>query len=58
MGKDFEKKKKIEGQGQKQVAALKDLKPKEQTQSIEDKSNDQSKATIIFNAHFSIINKR
>ena len=55
MGKAFEKKKKIEGQGQKQVAALKDLKPKEQTQSIEDKSNNQSKGTIMFN---DLINNR
>ena len=38
MGKSFEKQiKTIDNQGQKQVDALKDLKPKEQTQSIEDK---------------------
>ena len=50
MGKAFEKQIKIiEDQGQKQVHALKDLKPKEQTKPIEDKSNNQSKATIIFN---------
>ena len=56
MGKAFEKQiKTIEGQGQKQVDALKDLKPKEQTKPIEDKSNNQSKATIIFN---DLINKR
>ena len=56
MGKAFEKQiKTIEDQGQKQVDALKDLKPKEQTKPIEDKSNNQSKATIIFNE---LINKR
>ena len=56
LGKAFEKQTKtIEDQGQKQVDALKDLKPKEQTKPIEDKSNNQSKATIIFNE---LINKR
>ena len=56
LGKAFEKQiKTIQGQGQKQVDALKDLKPKEQTKPIEDKSNNQSKATIIFN---DLINKR
>ena len=45
----------IEDQGQKQVDALKDLKPKEQTKPIDDKSNNQSKATIIFH---DLINKR
>ena len=45
----------IEDQGQKQVDALKDLKAKEQTKPIEDKSNNQSKGTIIFNDP---INKR
>ena len=55
MGKAFEKQiKTIEDQGQKQVDALKDLKPKEQTKPIEDKSN-QSKAAIIFNE---LINER
>ena len=50
MGKAFEKQiKTIEDQGKKQVDALKDLKPKEQTKPIEDKSNNQSIATIIFN---------
>ena len=42
----------IEDQGQKQVEALKDLKPKEQTKAIEGKSynkNNQSIATITFN---------
>ena len=54
--KAFEKQiKTIEGQGQKQVHALKDLKLKEQAKPIKDKSNNQSKATIIFNE---LINKR
>ena len=56
MGKAFEKQiKTIEDQGQKQVDALKDLKPKKQTKPIEDKSNNQPKATIIFNE---LINER
>ena len=56
MRKAFEKQiKTIEDQGEKQIDALKDLKPKEQTKPIEDKSNNQSKATIIFN---DLINKR
>ena len=56
MGKAFEKQIKIiEDQGQKQVDALKDLKPKKQTKPIEDKSNNQPKATIIFNE---LINER
>ena len=50
LGEAFEKEiKTIEDQGQKQVIALKGLKPKEQTKPIEDKSNNQSKAAIIFN---------
>ena len=49
MGKVFEKQIKIEDRGQKQVDALKDLKPKEQIKSIKDKSNNKSKAAIIFN---------
>ena len=56
VGKAFEKQiKTIEDQGQKQVDALKDLKPKDQTQPIEDKSNNQSKVTSMFN---DLINKR
>ena len=55
-GKAFEKQiKTIENQGQKQVEALKDFKLKEQTKPTEDKSNNQSKATIIFH---DLINKR
>ena len=54
MGKAFEKPiKTIEDQGKKQVDASAftnfHLKPKEQTKSNEDKSNNQPKATIIFN---------
>ena len=55
-GKTFEKQiKTIEDQGEKQIDALKDLKSKEQTKPIEDKSNNQSKSKIIFNE---LINKR
>ena len=56
LGKAFEKQlKTIEDQGQKQVKALENLKPKEQTKPIEDKSNNKSKATIMFD---DLINKR
>ena len=56
LGKAFEKQiKTIEDQGKKQVDALENLKPKEETKPIEDKSNNQSKATIIFN---DLISKR
>ena len=56
LGKAFERQiKTIEDQGQRQVDPLKDLKPKEQTKPIEEKSNNQSKATTIFNDP---INKR
>ena len=56
LGKAFEKQiNTIENQGKKHVQELKDLKPKEQTKPIEDKSNNQSKAEIIFN---DLINKR
>ena len=59
LGKAFEKQiKTIEDQGQKQLDALdalKDLKSKEQTKPIEDKSNNQPKAAIIFNE---LINER
>ena len=56
LGKAFEKQTKIiEDQGQKQIDALIDLKSKEQTKPIDDKSNNQSKTTIIFN---DLINKR
>ena len=56
MGKAFEKQiKTIEDQGKKQVDALENLKLKEETKPIEDKPNNQSIATIIFN---DLINKR
>ena len=50
LGKAFEKQiKTIEDQGKKQVDALENLKPKEETKPIEDKSNNQPKPKIIFN---------
>ena len=50
LGKAYGKQiKTIEDQGQKRVRALEDLKPKEQTKPIDDKSNNQSKAAAIFN---------
>ena len=56
MGKAFEKQiKTIEDQGKKQVDALENLKLKKETKPSEDKSNNQSRATIIFN---DLINKR
>ena len=56
MEKAFDKQMKtIEDQGKKQADALENLKPKEQTKPIEDKSNNQSKATIIFD---DLIDKR
>ena len=56
LGKVFDKQiKTIEDQGKKQVDALEKLKPKEETKAIEGKSNNQSKAAIIFN---DLINKR
>ena len=54
--KAFQKQiKTIEDQGQKQVEALKDLKPKEQTKPIKGKSNNQSRTTNILN---DLMNKR
>ena len=56
LGKAFEKQIKIiEDQRQKQVDASENLKPKEETKPTEDKSNNKSKASIIFNE---LINKR
>ena len=50
LGKAFEKQiKSIEDQGKKEIDVLKSLKLKEETKPIEDKSNNQSKAEIIFN---------
>ena len=55
MGKAFEKQiKTIEDQGKKQVDALEKLKPNE-IKTIEDTSNNQSRAATIFNE---LINKR
>ena len=49
MEKAFEKQiKTIEDQSQKQSDALENLKQKEERKPIEDKSNNQSKAKIIF----------
>ena len=56
LGKAFDKQiKTIEDQGKKQVDALEKLKPKEQTKPTEDKPNNKSKATIIFD---NLINKK
>ena len=56
MGKAFQKQiKTIEDQGKKQVDALENLKPKEQTKPIEDKSNNQPKSATIFHE---LVNKR
>ena len=56
LGKAFEKQiKTIEDQEQTQGQALKHLKPKEQANATEDKSNNQSRATIRFHV---LINKR
>ena len=56
LGKALDKQiKTIENQGKKQIDALESLKPKEETKPIDDKSNNQSRATIIFNE---LINKR
>ena len=50
LGKPFEKQiKAIEDQGKKQVEALENLKPKEETKPTEDESGNKSKATTIFN---------
>ena len=55
-GKAFEKQiKTIEDQGQKHT--LKYLKPKEQKKTTEDKSNNHSKATIMFNNPINKIKK-
>ena len=55
LGKAFEKLKTIEDQGKKQIDAVENLKLKEETKPIEDKSINQSRASIIFNE---LINKR
>ena len=56
LGKAFEKQTKTIGdQGKKQFDALEKLKPEEQKETIEDKSNNSPKARIIFD---DLINKR
>ena len=56
LGNAFEKQiKTIEDQGKKQTDTLENLKAKEQTKPIDDKSNNKSKATFIFD---DLINKR
>ena len=56
LGKAFDKQiTAIEEQGKKQIDTLEDLKPKEQTKLIQDKSNNQPKSTSIFN---DLLNKR
>ena len=56
LGKAFEKLiNTIEDQGKKQVDALENLKPKEETKPTEDESNNQPKSTIIINE---LINKK
>ena len=53
LGKAFEKQTKtIEDHGKKQVEVLENLKPKEETKPIENRSNNQSKAAIIFDELF------
>ena len=48
----------IEDQGQKQVDALKYLKPKEQTKAIEDKSNNKSDNSLAKNIFDDLIKKK
>ena len=56
LGKVFEKQiKTTEDQDKKQVDVLRNLKSKEETKSIKNTSNNQSRATTIFN---DLINKR
>ena len=56
LSKAFDKQiKTIEDQGKKQVGALENVKPKEKAKPIKDTSNNQSRATIIFN---DLISKR
>ena len=56
LGKAFDKQiKTSEDQGNKQVDALENLKPKEEKKTSKDIPNNQSKTTIIFN---DLINKR
>ena len=57
--KAFEKQiKTIEDQGEKQVQALKDLKPIEQTKATEGKSNNKNNQSIAANIYNNLIKKR
>ena len=59
LGKAFDKQiKTIEDQGKKQVEALKDLKPKEQTKAIEGKSNNKNNQSIAAKIFTDLIKKR
>ena len=56
LGKAFEKQIwAIEDQGEKQIDALKHLKPKEQTKPIKDKPSNKSKVAIIFDNLINVI---
>ena len=55
MGQAFEKQiKTIEDQAEKQTDVIKDLKPKEQTKLIEDKSNNKKRKKIMSELYDSI----
>ena len=57
--KAFEKQiKTIENQGEKQVEALKDLKPKEQTKATGGKFNNKNNQSIAANIYNNLIKKR
>ena len=59
MGKALEKQiKTIEDQGQKQVEALENLKLKEQTKTIEDKSSNKNNQSLIWKIFNNLIKKR
>ena len=59
LGKSFEKQTKtIEDQGEKQVDALKNLKPKEQTKAIMYKSDDDDNTPIIKKMYDKILGER
>ena len=59
MGKALEKQiKTIEDQGQKQVEALENFKPKEQTKTIEDKSSSKNNQSLIWKIFNNLIKKR
>ena len=59
LGKAFEKQiKTIKDQGEKQVEALKGLKPKEQTKPIDNKSDNKNNQSITANILNNLIKKR